>query len=66
MKLLTTDDLARRFIKAVDLTEKSDQSDEQKRADFAGTARAFAMLFELTLDGLVVSGEVMEKKEAKQ
>lgn len=66
MKLLTTDDLGRRLIKAVGLIDNGDQSDEQKRADLAGTARAFAILFELTLDGLLVAGEgtgAIDKKD---
>jgi len=66
MKLFNVDDLARQFIDAFNKINDSDKSEEMKRAELAGTARSYTILFDLALNGVPVAGAHTEKKEAKQ
>jgi hypothetical protein len=63
MKLFTTDDLARQFIDAFNKINDSDMSEEMKRAELAGTARSYSIMFDLALNGVPVVGADTEKKE---
>ena len=64
MTLFRIDDIARQFVDAVNKIENSANSDKNKRADLAGTARAHSFLFELALNGVQIVGS--EKKEASK
>ena len=63
MKLFKTDDLARQFIDAFNKIDGSDKSDRVKRAEITGTARSYAFLFDIALNGVPVVGEKEESDD---
>lgn len=63
MKLFTTDDLARQFIDAFNKINDSDKSEDMKRAELAGTARAFSFLFDIALNRVPVVGAKEESDD---